>query len=86
MTGKILIDVQGLLDLAVSDAGEVNTWQALADVADELNSALPEYRVSLEHYDTRDYLSFEKRDPTEQAFWDDQEEQRKEIERIVKNA
>ena len=34
--------------------------------------------MSLEHYDTGDFLSFEKRDPTEGAYWADQEEDRRE--------
>jgi len=75
MFGRVSIDVQGLIDLSVSDAGEVKTWRTLCDVADELNSALPKYRVSLEHYDTGDYLSFERRDPTDATHWADQQEE-----------
>lgn len=42
----------------------LNEW--LAELADELNSALAEYEVRLVHLDTADYLEFVSRDPNEQ--------------------
>lgn len=80
----MLIDVQRLTDIvAGDDALENQLWRELRDLADELNGNLADYEVSLVHLDTGDYLRFVKVDPTEAAFWQDQEEQRQEIERAM---
>ena len=70
MSGRILIDVTDLLILGAGDPQlDSDLRRELADLADELNSNLDGYEVMLAHLDTADYLSFEKRDPSEGAFW-----------------
>lgn len=76
---RILVDVGDLVDAATGTAEQENELlRALRGLADELNSALPEYEVGLLHLDTRQYLAFVEVDPTEGAFWADQAEQRRE--------
>ena len=79
---RMMIDVSKLIEAVVGDLqAENELWHNLRSLSDELNSALPEYRVSLEHHDTGDFLTFEQRDAYD---WDaDQEEQRREIAEIL---
>jgi len=84
MPRQTLIDIQRITDVAAGDdTAENQLWQELRDLSDELNSNLDDYLVSLVHLDTGDFLAFERIDPTEEPFWEDQEEQRQEIERIL---
>ncbi|HUX78055.1 MAG TPA: hypothetical protein VMY40_15590 [Anaerolineae bacterium] len=81
---QILIDIQRIADVAAGDPElSDRLWRALRDLADELNSALPEYETGLLHLDTGDYLAFVRRDPEEGAYWADQEEQRREHAEIL---
>ena len=60
---RILIDIQNIKSVAGGDTDlESEMQRALAELADELNSALPGYEVMLVHYDTDDLLSFTSRD------------------------
>ena len=48
----------------VVDAGgelSADVLKELADLADELNSGLPRFEVTLVHRDTQDFLCFEER-------------------------
>ena len=38
---------------------------AMCRIADDANSVLPDYRVSMEHHDQDDFLVFETREPEE---------------------
>jgi len=80
VSGRILIDVSDMLALAASDAElDSDMRHELADLADDLNSSLDGYEVMLAHLDTADYLSFEKRDPTEGDFWAAEQAEREAI-------
>jgi len=80
VSGRILIDVSDMLSLAAGDPQlDSDLRRELADLADELNSNLDGYEVMLAHLDTADYLSFEKRDPTEGAFWAAEQAEREAI-------
>lgn len=58
----MLIDIQNLL-AAWND--EMAQSRAVKALADELNSQVPEYRVTYTHFDTGDYLEFVKREPSD---------------------
>lgn len=60
----MLIDVQDLIT-ASDDETEAAANRAVKTLADELNSSLPEYRVTYTHLDTNDYLEFVKVEPSE---------------------
>jgi len=80
VSGRILIDVTDLLILGAGDPElETGLNRELRDLADELNSNLDGYEVALVHLDLVDYLSFEKRDPTEGAYWHELEEDRRAV-------
>ena len=86
MTERILIDVQEVV--GVADGDDLYTrvdqvWTALRNLADELNSCIPDYAVELVHLDTGDYLAFAKRDPSEGAYWADMEEERRHIGQVL---
>lgn len=53
------VDISEFLDPYSDSFAE--QWKAITNLTDELNSLLPEYRVSLEHYDAGDFLRFERR-------------------------
>lgn len=55
----MLIDIQDLF-VAGNDEAEAAAFRAVKALADELNSALPEYRVTYTYLDTHDYLEFIK--------------------------
>ena len=79
MTERCLIDVTDLLALGAGDPElETNLARELRGLADELNSSLDSYEVMLVHLDMNDFLSFERRDPTEGAYWRELEEERRE--------
>ena len=59
--------VEDIVNTVVSDAGGAALHRALCALVDDLNSELLYYEVTLEHYDTGDYLRFEKRSPEEIA-------------------
>ncbi len=61
---RVMIRITDLLAIAAGDDSlEVNLRREVEDVADELNSVLPEYEVMVSHLDTDDYLIFTSRDP-----------------------
>jgi len=57
--------VGDIVDTVVSDAGGVALYRALCVLADDLNSSLLCYEVTLEHFDTGDYLRFARRSSEE---------------------
>lgn len=78
MSDRMLIDIDRVRVVAAGDpALEAEMHRALCDLADEINSALPEYECTLMHLDTADYLAFTRRpDPEEGAYWRELEEER----------
>ena len=77
---RILINITDLLDVAAGDDTQENRLQReVRDLANELNSALPDYEVMLVHLDTADYLAFTRYDPANGAYWQELEEERREI-------
>jgi len=81
VSGRILIDVTDLLSLGAGDPQlDSDMRRELADLADELNSNLDGYEVMLVHYDTGDFLSFEKRDQADDGdFWAAEQAEREAI-------
>jgi hypothetical protein len=62
----MLIHITDLLNVAAGDDTLENRLnREVRELADELNSALPDYEVRLVHLDTDDYLEFIKREPAE---------------------
>jgi len=62
----MLIHITDLLNVAAGDDEKENEMRReMEELADELNSALPDYEVRLVHLDTDDYLEFIKREPVE---------------------
>lgn len=55
MNGQILIGVDAILDSADDGSG---ITQAMYNLADELNSALPGYECAFVHLDGRNFLGF----------------------------
>jgi len=56
---RILISITDLLDIvARDDSQELQLYRELQELADELNSSLPDYEVRLIHLDTEDYFEF----------------------------
>jgi len=79
MPGRTLVDVTDLLALGAGIPElESGLGHEMRDLADEFNSALDGYEVSLVHLDTADYLQFVRVDPTEGAYWQELEEERQE--------
>ena len=67
MSDKILVDITCLAALGIGNVElESLLWHELRRLADDVNSGLPDYQVTLVHLDLGNYLSFEKRDPTAQ--------------------
>jgi len=64
---RTLINVQTMIN-AVGDQEQM--WHGLRDLADELNSELPEYEVELTHHDTGDYLAFARRDQEDRKYFE----------------
>lgn len=59
MNDRMLIDLNDVIDVGRgTDETLGQVMQALSDLADEINSALPDYECTLVHLDTRDYLAF----------------------------
>ena len=87
LNGRILIDVTDLLDAAAGDDEmAAQMTREIHALADEINSALPDYECTFVHLDTRDYLAFVKRDPEEGAFWEADAEERRAIVEALKEA
>jgi len=79
MTGRILIDIQNVKLIASGDSAMAAEMQReLETLADELNSALPSYEVTLVHLDTDDYLAFTPRDidTDDDDYFQDMEDRR----------
>lgn len=78
MSDRILIDIDRIKIIAAGECAlEADIQRALCDLADEINSALPEYECTLLHLDTADYLAFVRRpNPDEGAYWAELEEER----------
>lgn len=51
--------VTSIMDTAISDKQTMEVHRALCTLADDLNSCLLNFEVTLEHYDTEDFLRFE---------------------------
>jgi hypothetical protein len=75
----MLVPIQDLLDVVAGDPErESELTREVKELADELNSALPEYEVRLVHLDTVDYLEFVKRHPDGDEYnWAEDEADRK---------
>lgn len=66
--------VGDIVDTVVSDAGGVALNRALCTLADDLNSSLLYYEVTLEHFDGENFLRFEERTAEEIEAIEDYEE------------
>jgi len=69
---RILISVQSLINYT-------DAWRDMGELADEINSALPDCECSLVHLDTGNFLAFVKQDPTEGEYWRGLEEENQEL-------
>jgi|SRR3972149_4222988 len=63
-------------ELKAGDLRTMDFYHWLLNLADEINSALPDYQVRFVHLDTANYLEFIKQDPEEGAFWKELDEER----------
>jgi hypothetical protein len=55
---RMLIDVTNLLDAGNSREVDALIRREVCDLADEINSALPDYECTFVHLDTHDFLCF----------------------------
>lgn len=67
---RILVDVTDLLDVvAGTDELEAQMNREVQRLANEINSALPDYECLLAHLDLRDYLVFTRRGDDKNIKW-----------------
>ena len=82
---EIAAFVERLKDIT-SAGGEiehVQVYTVARKPAESFVTALPDYEVMLVHLDTADYLAFTRYDPANGAYWQELEEERREIAEVL---